>query len=271
VGSGPWSSAPSASRGLSPRRRLVLVVVLVALVVFVAALVVRIMPGERGEAAGSVPQDQPGPVLLVPGYGGGTAALQVLSDALQATGRDTVLVELPGDGTGDLSAQAAVLQEYVQEALTSGAPSVDVVGFSAGGVVARIWAERYDGAGTARRIVTLGSPHHGTSTASAGLALAPDRCPAACRELVPDSPLLTSLDEPVPSPPRWLALWTTDDTIVVPPESGRLDGAVSTSVQAVCPALTVAHGQLPTDPVVTRFVLDALGPAPLGPPDPRHC
>ncbi len=271
MNSGTWSTSTRATGRLSPRRRLVLGVVLATVIVLVVWLVVRLIGDGRPSSAGAVRQDEPGPVLLVPGYGGGTGALNVLADALRATGRDVLVVPLPGDGTGELSSQAAVLDEYVRAALAGGESSVDLIGFSAGGVVARIWAERFDGGSAARRIVTLGSPHHGTSTASLGVAVGPEVCPAACRELVPKSPLLTSLDVPVPSPPRWLALWTTQDTVVVPPESGRLEGALSTSVQAVCPTLQVGHGQLPTDPVVARFVLDALGPTPLGLPNPSLC
>jgi hypothetical protein len=39
----------------------------------------------------------------------------------------------------------------------------------------------------------------------------------------------------------------------------------------VCPGRQLAHGDLPTDPVVAKFVLDALGAGPLRPPDATDC
>src|SRR4051812_33700563 len=95
--------------GLSPaRRRLVLAVVtLVALAgVLTAGLVVR--AGSAGSSPGPA-DERPGPVLLVPGYGGSTASLGPLADLLTAAGRDTTVVDLPGDGTGDLNAAARAL------------------------------------------------------------------------------------------------------------------------------------------------------------------
>ncbi|GAA4095056.1 esterase/lipase family protein [Actinomadura miaoliensis] len=89
------------------------------------------------------------PPALVPGYGGGAA----------------FVLDLPGDGTGDLREQARALDRRLGEALRGGAPSVDVVGHSAGGVVARLWAAEHDGARKARRIVSLGSPHRGAQLA----------------------------------------------------------------------------------------------------------
>ncbi|HKE52054.1 MAG TPA: lipase, partial [Actinomycetes bacterium] len=94
---------------------------------------------------------------------------------------------------------------------------------------------------------------------------------AACRQLIPGSRFLTGLTTPVSDPPSWLALWTTQDTVVTPPDSGRLEGALSVSVQSVCPGVRVAHSALPVDPTVTRIVLAALGAGPLTAPDPGVC
>jgi pimeloyl-ACP methyl ester carboxylesterase len=210
-------------------------------------------------------------VLLVPGYGGGTGALDVLAGHLRDAGRQATVVRLPGDGTGDLNAQAATLDSAVAGALRGGAPSVDVVGYSAGGVVARLWAQDHDGRHKARRVVTLGSPHHGASLAASGTAALPGACPAACRQLAPGSRLLSGLATPVRVPPEWMSVWTTGDRTVTPPDSARLEGAVNVAVQSVCPDLRLDHGELPTDPAVTRFVLGALGPGPLRSPDPDDC
>src|SRR5436305_745156 len=92
---------------------------------------------------------------------------------IRATGRAATVVSLPGDGTGDLAAQAATLDAAVTAERQRGAPSVDVIGYSAGGVVARLWVARYTGAQAARRVVTLGSPLHGAQLAATGPAPVP--------------------------------------------------------------------------------------------------
>ena len=203
----------------------------------------------------AAPQDEPGPVLLVPGYGGSTVGLEVLAQALRAQGREATVVPLPGDGTGDLRASADALEAAVQ---ATGAASVDVIGYSAGGLVARIWAR--DNLGDVRRVVTLGTPHHGTQLASLGAAFNPGSCPAACLQMVPGSELLEDLnsDDETPDGPRWLSLWTIQDEVVTPPETSRLEGAVNLALQDLCPSLQLDHGGLPVSPVVTSLVLQAV-------------
>jgi triacylglycerol lipase len=177
------------------------------------------------------------------------------------------VLSLPDGGTGDLLVQANTLDTAVRDALNRGAPSVDVVGYSAGGVVTRLWVARHRGASVARRIVTLGSPLHGAQIAGAGTALAPDACPQACRQLAPGSALLDELDRtPLPAGLPWLSIWTENDETVRPPDSARLDGAVNVPLQSLCPQARVSHSGLPTDPAVTALVLQGLGTAPLSAP-----
>ncbi len=260
--------------GLSPARRRLVVGVLALVVVAVLATGAALLLGRPSDAAGGEPvsQERPGPVLLVPGYGGSTAALRPLADRLAAEGRDATVVDVPGDGTGDLGAAADVLGEAADAALErTGAGSVDVVGYSAGGVGARLWAAD-GGAAVARRIVTLGSPHHGTTLADLAGQLAADRCPDACRQLATGSPLLARLNagDETPEGPAWVSIWTQQDQTVTPPESARLDGALEMPVQSVCPQARVGHGELPRDPLVQAMVLEQLGsepPAALGPDD----
>src|SRR3954465_207795 len=97
--------------------------------------------------------DVPGPVLLVPGYGGSTASLRPLAERIRATGRVATVVDLPGDGRGDLRQAANALDAAVTRARAGWATSVDLVGYSAGGVTIRLWAREHDGAAKARRIV----------------------------------------------------------------------------------------------------------------------
>ena len=254
---------------VSPVRRRLLAGLALLLLVAVAAVVLPRLGDGRSTVAppsAAAPQDVPGPVLLVPGYGGGTAGLEVLAGRLRATGRDAVVVPAPGEGTGDLRLAAEAVDEAADRALAAGAPSVDVVGYSAGGVVARLWArENLD---RVRRVVTLGSPHHGSRVAAAGALYAPAACPTACQQLVPESRLLSDLNDgdETPDGPQWVSVWTAQDEIVTPPDSARLDGALNVVVQDVCPGIAVPHGRLPTEPVVTGIVLQALSAAPPVPP-----
>jgi triacylglycerol lipase len=255
---------------LSPARRRF---VLLAAVILGALVAVPLVLATRSARPTTpVPQDRPGPVLLVSGYGGSTRSLDPLRAALERDGRTVVVVPAVGGGTGDISAQADALGARARAALDrSGASSVDVVGYSAGGVVARSWVA-HGGAGVARRVLTIGSPQHGTDLAALAVGLA-GRCPAACRQLAPDSDFLRVLNarDETPPGPAFVSVWSTADEVVVPPASAHLSGAVNFTVQSVCPGRRTAHGDLPDDPVVLAALTSALGPEPPAAPSGVAC
>jgi len=119
----------------------------------------------KGSAPADPPAAPPSHVLLVPGYGGSTTALNQLAARIRATGRDATVVPLAGDGTGDLRVQARVLNGYVNQVLRDGSGPVTVIGYPAGGVVA--WLRDVDNRAAARvrQFITLGSPLHGANLA----------------------------------------------------------------------------------------------------------
>ena len=250
--------------GLAPARRRLVVGSLAAVAAVVVGLAGTVLADrDPVRDAPPVAQEVPGPVLLVPGYGGSGASLRTLGRRLAAEGRDVTVVPVPGDGTGDLAATADALADAADAALArTGAASVDVVGYSAGGVVARLWVAD-GGAGVARRVVTLGSPHHGTTLADLAGDVAPDRCPIGCVQLTTGSSLLAGLNagDETPEGPVWVSIWTEQDETVTPPDSARLEGALNVPVQQVCAGADIGHGQLPTDPRVQAMVLRVLGPA----------
>ncbi len=259
--------------GLSPARRRLLLAVAALLVVAVGGLAVVLVSRATAPAAEPVSQERPGPVLLVPGYGGSTASLQTLADRLTAAGRDASVVGLPGNGTGDLALAADALGQAVDAALDrADAESVDVVGYSAGGIVARLWVAD-GGADVARRIVTLGSPHHGTSLADLAGDVAPEECPVGCQQLATDSDVLARLNagDETPEGPTWVSIWTTQDRTVTPPDTARLDGALNLPVQSVCARAQLGHGDLTRDPVVVEMVLAELAPGEPVPLDADDC
>ena len=248
---------------LSPqRRRLVLGVASAALLVIIAATVITVMRA-IDESARPVSQTDPGPVLLVPGYGGNIQSLEPLAAALRSAGRTAVIVNPVGDGTGDLHAQAEHLDEVATRVREDAeASSVDVIGYSAGGVVARLWVRDGGGADMTRRVLTLGSPHHGTSQAALGAEFA-GGCPQACEQLIPDSDLLRRLNagDETPDGPVWATIRSATDEVVTPVDSAGLSGALNIVVQDVCPGTTVGHGDLPRHPVVLAALDSVLGAA----------
>lgn len=256
---------------MSPRRRLVVLGTALLAVLLVIGILVPVLRARHASTGTGVAQSRPGPVLLVPGYGGGTGALDVLAGALRRSGRTAIVVPAIDGGTGDLLAQARNLQAVAAAQLAAGAPSVDVIGYSAGGVVTRIWTAELGGDVHVRRVVTLGSPFHGTQLAELGAATAPGSCPTACRQLVPGSDVLAGLQaRPLGVP--WTSVWTAQDSVVVPPTSAQLPGAVDIQLQRVCPDARVQHGTLPTDPLVVGIVAAALsGPSPAPAPVASAC
>lgn len=218
---------------------------------------------DRVAGGGRVDQTELGPVLVVPGYGESVSSVEPIVEALRDSGRDVTIVEPADGGTGDLAAQAQNLDAAARDAMQeAGAGSVDVVGYSAGGVVARLWVADEGGESFARRVVSVGSPHHGTDVAALALEVA-GSCPAACEQLAPDSDLLRALNagDETPDGPEWITVASTSDAVVTPTDSSRLEGALNVVVQEFCPDRTTSHGQLPGDPVLLETLNSVLGPS----------
>jgi triacylglycerol lipase len=274
-----WRCGPANDRlsavldALSPqRRRLVLGAAGAALMLIMAVAVITVIR-VIDDFPHPVSQTDPGPVLLVPGYGGNVGSLEPLAGALRSTGRTAVIVDPVGDGTGDLRTQAEHLGEVASRVREdAGAASVDVIGYSAGGVVARLWLRDGGGADVARRVLTVGSPQHGTSQAALAAEFA-GGCPDACEQLVPDSDLLRRLNagDETPDGPVWATIRSTTDQVVTPVDSAALSGALNIVVQDVCPGATVAHGDLPGHPVVFAALDSVLGTEPQQAPSDVAC
>ena len=98
-----------------------------------------------------------------------------------------------------------------------GCERVDIVAHSLGGVVARYYIERLDGASRIGRLITIGSPHRGTAIARlgalipsaletrAGSAFYADLGPLAAREGI-----------------QYTSVWSRADAIIEPPESSSI-------------------------------------------------
>jgi len=247
----------------------VLVVALaVAVVLGAVAALAAGLAGTAGPGTGPLAPGE-APVLVVPGYNGTPASVGTLAARLRSAGRRVVVVDLPDRGTGDLRASATALGRAVDRA---GAARVDLVGYSAGGVVVRLWLADPARALRARRVVLLGTLNHGTELAGAAAALGPGLCGSIC-QLAPGSAVLAELNrgDETPPGPRFFSIWTAQDQTVVPPATAVLDGAANIRVQDVCPSARLGHGDLVTSPLALGLVVEALQGTLPDPPGADDC
>lgn len=208
------SATPSAFRlGAAARLRLLAEE-------FKASMLVTSWQGPRAGAATRIYPDSPGPpVLLLHGYGCNSGYWAHLTPLLDAARISHATLDLE-PVAGDIDGYVPLVEQAVRElCAATAAPQLAIVAHSMGGLVARAWMRAH---GTARvaRVITLGTPHHGTALARFGLG----RNAVQMRE---GSPWLRELAASEDAAARALvtSLYTHHDNIVAPQESSRLPGA----------------------------------------------
>ena len=118
----------------------------------------------------------------------------------------------------------------------TGAPTVMIVAHSLGGLVVRAYLVQTclrSRVSCIARLVTLGSPHHGTQLARLGIG-------SIAREMCDQSEWLGALADMETAhaargwkPPATLSIYTLNDDLVYPPESSVLEWAQNVPVSAV--------------------------------------
>ncbi len=200
-----------------------------------------------GDAAARVPAEPtrdpepPIPVLLVPGWGDMAVTMEPLRRRFTAAGwpESRVSVLSFRDPVGSNESHAAEIDRAVRilRGLT-GAPRIDVVAHSMGGLATRHFLQVGDEAVRVRRAVFLGTPHRGTVVAVLSWG-------DGGREMVPGSVFLNRLNAgpPVPDGVQALAVRTPLDTRVIPASSAILHGEGVRNLELCCPT----HQQLVDD------------------------
>ena len=128
---------------------------------------------------------------------------------------------------GSMDRFAQQLAGRVEEVCrAAGTERAIIVGHSMGGLVARAWIARLGGAARAARLVTLGSPHHGSSLARA----VPGRC---ARELRRGSAWLAQLEAAEAGHGRvpLTSIYSRHDEFLAPQDSARLEGAQNIALE----------------------------------------
>jgi pimeloyl-ACP methyl ester carboxylesterase len=159
------------------------------------------------------------PVLLLHGYGCNSGYWTHLVPRLDAARISHATLDL-APLMAPIDAYVPLVEEGVNALLAAtGAERVVIVAHSMGGLVARAWM-RAHGSGRVARVITLGTPHHGTSLASFGLganALQMRRGGAWLRELAASENAATRA--------LITSIYTHHDNIVAPQTSSELPGA----------------------------------------------
>jgi triacylglycerol esterase/lipase EstA (alpha/beta hydrolase family) len=201
----------------------------------------------RAGAATRIHPDSPDvPVLLLHGYGCNSGYWAHLIPLLDAARISHASVDLE-PVAGDIDGYVPLVERKVEELrAATGATKVAIVAHSMGGLVARAWM-RAHGTHTLARLITLGTPHHGTALARFGLG-------QNAFQMRPGSAWLRQLASSEDGAARALvtSLYTHHDNIVSPQESSRLDGARNLEFGGV------GHVALGSNPRVLAAVMQEL-------------
>ena len=216
---------------------------------------------------------RPWPVILIHGTSARTGDFQDLAAQLRQLGWAVFVPTYGNRATGPIEDSADQVRAYIEAVLhATDAEKVIIVGHSQGGLLARYYIKNLGGDKTVKHLITLSTPHHGTSLGGMLSVLAQSPRGAGIMRTMIDnyfgpagmqhiagSDFLTQLNDTAPTKgPGYTCLATRTDSTVVPAESSFLDGADNAWVQDYHPLAVVLHEDMPRDRRVRDLVTSAI-------------
>jgi len=193
------------------------------------------------------PQPARRPVILIHGVLVNDGMWLLFRRRLRRFGVGPVYTINYGPPLADVESFARQLSERIEAVCAAtGAARVVLVGHSMGGLVARAYLRRF-GAERVERLITIGTPHHGSILAWS----LPGRSLAQMR---PGNAWLATLNEAEGKPPPVpiTCIWSRHDSMVIPQASARLAGADEVAI------VGVGHNALLNDQALVVRVVQAL-------------
>jgi triacylglycerol lipase len=192
-------------------------------------------------------QDASPPIILLHGLFQNRSCLFWLQYRLRAAGyRQIISINTPP--WRDLETLTESLAKKVDELrIKLKVEKVILVGHSMGGMIARNYVQNRGGAANVLGLITLGAPHHGSK-------LAPFALSPMGKTLLPDSAFLQQFNSVAwPQGTQAVSIYTRYDNIVLPAESGKMDGALQVELDGM------GHTALLFHPRSLQAVIGALG------------
>lgn len=160
------------------------------------------------------------PVLVVPGWGSPMFQTDLVARGLEKEGLQVVRMKLPRLAVGDMERSAEVLGTRVDKTLKKlSCDKVNLVGYSLGGLIARIYLQEFGGRGKLHRAVFVGAPQDGVYIGYLGAFT------KSGRQIRKGSEFMRRLNESSTAacdPPRCLSIYLKKDGIILPAESAHL-------------------------------------------------
>ncbi|MEO3974133.1 alpha/beta fold hydrolase [Streptomyces sp. CAU 1734] len=213
-------------------------------------------PGDPAEAAPAARLAAPGPdhppVLLLHGFADNRSVFVLLRRSLARHGWRHLECLNHSPLTSDIRTAAELLGRHVEDIRDrTGRNQVDIVGHSLGGLIARYYIQCLGGDLRVRTLVTLGTPHSGTSAAPLASAH------PVVRQMRPDSAVIEELSRPAPDcRTRFVSFWSDLDQWMNPVETARLDHP--DLVRKNIRVSGIGHLALPVHPAVAAAIREAL-------------
>ncbi|MBD2436536.1 triacylglycerol lipase [Nostoc sp. FACHB-110] len=157
------------------------------------------------------------PVLLVHGISDTEFVFRKMRNYLTQKGWPVYALNLvPNNGDVGLDVLAQQVADYVATHFDP-EQTIDIVGFSMGGIVSRYYVQRLGGIERVQRFITIASPHYGTVIAYGSWR-------PGCLQMRPNSDFLKDLnaDAVMLKQLNFTSIWTPYDLMIVPAKSSQM-------------------------------------------------